>query len=813
MGDPQNAELREAIQELSLYLSDTLPPLVVADSVGVLLNYSPALVAQQIQAWIGTQFRVSTDIPVSDYLFHAVRKIHMMGEFNLVPREQLIAYLEGLKAQVLAFCPEEDRQLLQESFDRLGEPSTSMAPVVDNLVRQRRPAAAESASASGHDLVNARRLSLLLHRLEREVHASGTGAPDAGWKDRATTAQTLATAARSARSAEDIDMMLDRLRSLGLNLGTSDVFQSIGKNLPGWVPPPSARALPPEQVPPTSGVEAMHKIVTLADNPAEGMRRFHEMVRSAIERFNEGSLAQAVTMLELGKRLIEEGAVDRQSAESIRNKEDEDLDVERLRRYAESPEQHPLLRDFLTFFTRLAPEGLLHDLRLELKRERRRLLLLLLEVHGTVVREVVLERLRTPVGQGAGDEDWYFRRNLLYLLRRIPRPADVPPDEDVDVAVRHSELRFPAPLVKEAIANLSQLKYERSEKTLVGLLQDLESMLAKTGEGYDPREARLLLDRVSSALARFGTPGARRAVAEHGLKVKPELGDTMARLAELSGQDLSSDKDLVEKLLASLKANTPFKLFGLVLKKDRNLPSLVEALSGTNHPDVRDAFEEVAKRFQGEDAARIASKALDAFAQAPAAPLPEAAATAGPSLSGDLELFGLPALLQSLAESGTSGVATLRSPKGDVFGTIVLRGGKLKTCQTGKLVGEEAYYQLLERPLPGSFLFARQPDGAADDAAAGALRDVLALTLEGMRRFDELQQATALVPDDLVLKPTNVKPTPLPGEKDGILVNDLWTRVSRSATPRQCEAEIKADSYRIRRLLAHWMVSGALAAA
>src|SRR5262249_44550817 len=198
------------------------PPLVVADSIGVLLKYPPALVAQQIHAWMGTQFRLSTDIPVSDYLFHAVRKIHMMGEFNLAPRDQLISYLEGLKAQVLAFCPEEDRQLLQESFDRMGEPSGSIAPAVDNLLRQRRPAAAESASASGQDLVNARRLSLLLHRLEREVHASGTGAPDAGWKDRATTAQTLATAARGARTAQDIDMMLERLRSVGLPLATSD---------------------------------------------------------------------------------------------------------------------------------------------------------------------------------------------------------------------------------------------------------------------------------------------------------------------------------------------------------------------------------------------------------------------------------------------------------------------------------------------------------------------------------------------------------------------------------------------------------------
>jgi len=169
-------------------------------------------------------------------------------------------------------------------------------------------------------------------------------------------------------------------------------------------------------------------------------------------------------------------------------------------------------------------------------------------------------------------------------------------------------------------------------------------------------------------------------------------------------------------------------------------------------------------------------------------------------------------VLQSLAESGVSGSMTLRSPKGDAFGTIILRSGKLKSCQTGRLVGEEAFYQLLERPVPGSFLFARQPDGVPDEAA-GSLREILPLTLEGMRRFDELQQAVALVPDDVALKPTNIKPTPHPSEKDGILVNDLWTRVSRSATARQCEAEVRADSYRIRRLLAHWVVSGALGGA
>jgi uncharacterized protein DUF4388 len=812
MAEPQNAELREAISELQLYFSDTLPPLVVAESVALLLKYPPVLAAQQIQAWVGSQYRSGGDIPISDYLFHAVRKIHAMGEFNLVPREELIQYLEGLKLQVLAFCPEDDRELLRESFNRLGEPLGSVAgPSVDSLLRQRRPLASDTHA----DVFNTRRMSILLDRLARDVRSGG--ALDANWKDRPVTAQTLAAAARTAQNADDIDRMVEQLRSLGLDVGTRDMFQTLGKNLPGWVAPPSAKMLPAEEVPTASGVEAMRKIVTLAEGPAEGAKRFHEMVRAAIERFNEGSLAQAVTMLELGKRLIEEGVVDASTATVIQTKEDEMLDVERLRRYAEAPDQHALLREFLTFFTHLAPEGLLSDLRTEMKRERRRLLLLLLEVHGQAARESVLEKLRASVGSAAGDEDWYFRRNLLYLARRIPRPPSVPPDEDIEITMRHSELKFPAPLVKEAIANFGQLKYEKSEKALISLMHDLERMLAKPEEApYDPREARLLLDRIASALARFGTPGARRAVIDHGLIGKPELGDTMARLGELSQQDFSGDEESIDKLIAAIKANTPFKLFGLVLKKDENLPALVEALSGTRHPKVREAFEEIAARFKGEGAGKTAAKALESFNRAPAPPPPspdDAPPASGPSLSGDLELFGLPALLQSLAESGISGTATLKSPKGDTFGTIVLRGGKLKSCQTGRLVGEEAYYQLLERPLPGSFNFARQPDFTAPDPAAASFREVLPLTLEGMRRFDELQQASALVPDDVTLKATSVKPTPHPAEKDGIFINEVWTRVSRAATARQCEAEVRADSFRIRRLIAHWVVAGALEAA
>ena len=406
-------------------------------------------------------------------------------------------------------------------------------------------------------------------------------------------------------------------------------------------------------------------------------------------------------------------------------------------------------------------------------------------------------------------------------------------DEDVDLAVRHAELRFPAPLVKEAIANLGQLKHEKAERTLIALLQDLETVLTNKSEEspYDPREIRLLLDRVVAALARFGTTGARRAVVEHGLKKKPELGDTMARMAELAGQDLSGDGESLDKLLAALKANAPFKLFGLVLhQNDQSLFHCIEALSTTPAPAVRTAFEDVARRFSGHEIGKAAAKALAGFSDLPVAgadsssaaaggaagSAPAAAAPAAPAatLSGDLDVFGLPALLQSLAESRVTGSLMVKDRKGEVFGTIVLGSGKLKGCRTGLLSGEEAFFQLLERPIPGTFVFSRTADSPADEGgSASGLRDVLPLSLEGMRRYDEFQRAAALVPDDAALRATDVKPTPHPDERDGILFRELWTKVSKGATPRECDATVRADSYRIRRLLAHWVAAGALAAA
>jgi Domain of unknown function (DUF4388) len=827
-GEQLTAEVREALDELQQYLSDFLPPLVVADSIHLLLRYSPELMAQSIHSWTASQYRGSTEIPVSDYLFHAVKKVHLMGEFKLVPQAPFETYLLELKERILAYCPEGDREFLRENLGRLKEAAATSGPASHDAIFRQGPggtprprtvtAGAARPGEGGDELVGLRRLSVLLDRLEREVSAGGgsAGGGGGGGKAAPLASAALAAAARTSQTGKEFERYLERLREMGLNVNTGDVFKSLGSSLPGWVVPgvsddPRAAGLPA-----SPAVEAMRRIVTETEDPAEGGRRFQELVRSAIDRFNEGSLAQAGTMIDLANQIIADRQIDPVAAQMIRKKDDDALDPDRLRKYAEAPDLHPQLRKVLNFFLSLTPEGLLGDLRREVKRERRRLLLLLLEVHGATAREAALAELRPMFGRGTADEDWYFRRNLLYLLRRIPRPPGTPIDEDVDLAVRHTELRFPAPLVKEAIANLGQLKHEKAEHTLIALLQDLETvLLGKPDETpYDPREGRLLLDRVVAALARFGTPGARRAVIDHGLKRKPELGDTMARLAELAGQDLSGDGEALDRLLAAMKSSAPFKLFGLVLNpNDQGLFSCIEAISCTPAPAVRSALEELAKRFSNHEVGKAAAKALSTLA-APAPPAePASATTPSATLSGDLDIFGLPALLQSLAESRVTGSVLLRDRKGEIFGTIGLRTGKLKACQTGQLSGEEAFYQLFERPVPGTFLFSRLPDPAADDSGSAKLREILPLSLEGMRRYDELQQAAALVPDEVALKSTDVKPTAPPEEKDGILLRDLWNRASQGSTPKDCEAAVKADSYRIRRLLVHWVSTGSLVAA
>lgn len=803
-------KVHEALAELQQYLSDAIAPLVVTDSIATLLKCPPGLVGSEIQAWSANQYRrQGTSVPVSDYLYHAYRKLFLMGEFDLVPQETLRAYLGSLKTILVEFCPPEDRELLLTNMNNLGETETATAAPALYVHRQAAPDRALATSlptAAPIQVVQAdRRLSLLLDRIEQQLPAGTRGESPA----RADmVSQVLAMVAGSAKNSAELQQYRDRLARLGVSASMSDMIRTLGQSLPDWsalqTAPASGSATPTRE---DSPVEAMHRIVSLEEDPVETAKRLHEMIQSAVEQFNAGALARAATILVLSARIIAEKKLTPSVIEGIQLRARASLDSQRLRQLAEDTKQHVLLQKVLDFFPSLSVTALLGELHAEQTRDRRRLLLALLTCHGAAARPEVLARLEESV-VGFGDGDWHFQRNLLTLLRRIPAPPDIPPDAEIDLAVRLTEPGHPIGLVKEAVANLGQLKHERAESVLIQRLEGYEYLMLKPDEApYSVDELGAILDRVAGTLARSRWTRGRRFLVDHALKRQPKLGNTLARLADLGGQDLSDDEEVVGRLLEALRAELPRRVLGLALPKhSQRALSLIAALSATRTPEVMSLLKEIAERFPAEKVGRAAARALEG---------PEGAfriaRTSDASLSGDLGLFGLPALLQNLSNSAATGTLGLLNPSGAALSTIAFENGKVIGCHSGHLTGVDALYQLFERPEPGTFTFAsRKGEEASGMAPNVAPTDIIPLMLEGMRRYDELRQACAIVPDEATFEATGVKGSGYAGERDRDLQRTVLKRATTGVTARGCEADLPADSYRIRRLLVHWVEQGAL---
>jgi hypothetical protein len=177
-------------------------------------------------------------------------------------------------------------------------------------------------------------------------------------------------------------------------------------------------------------------------------------------------------------------------------------------------------------------------------------------------------------------------------------------------------------------------------------------------------------------------------------------------------------------------------------------------------------------------------------------------------LAGELEFFGLPSVLQSLGEMRATGMLTLSTKQGQAVAGMAFVEGKFLNAQKGPLRGDDAIYEILERPLAGKFAFVPHPPERMKSSLVP--KEIISLLLEGLRRHDELQQLTALIPDELRLTKTSVKPTPHEDETDPSFVRDVWIKASSGVSLGEWQSDVIADSYRIRRLVGHWLETGAL---
>ena len=821
---PTSAELREAVYEVQRYFSDELAPMMVADSVTMLLACPPALTVNAIKGWITTQLgRTGQSATAGDYLFHALKKLHQMLEYELVDREQMLRFLRATGQLVLAACPEEEREQLKQNLVRLGEAENAAAVVAQVGILHRQPGTAPAGGGPGGSSAGAapaagesvskdvaqglRRLTLMLERLGQ--FSGSAGAPGPVSDD--LRAYALATAAVNARDGAEFSSYFERLKAMGVDPRMDQIFRALGHSLPGWDLSPAAGQDDKGQAAPDGPVaRAMRRIVSMADDTSESVQRVMHMIQVAVEQFNDGSLARAGKMFRLVEQSFKDVKLDGEVAAGLQRRAQESLSSERLKEYAERPERHRLLKVVLDFFPAFRVPALYESLAAEERRDQRRVLLSLLEVHGEQTRRGALERLEACFNGTIDDPFGYLQRNLIFLLRRIPAAEGDTRELEIDYAVELSAAHYPGLLVREALGALSQIKHPKAEEGLIQRLEQFEAALDEQPEGARGEDLRGYLDRTTTALARQGTPAALRAVFKHAFKRKPIYGQTLARLEELGSRDLSIDGELVESLVKALRREVPIKLLGFVMAKNKEtLLHLVRALAGTPLPAVRETLEQIAASFADQDFGVEAKAILNSFE---AMKLPTRKRESQPAISGDLELFALPNLLQSLADSSSTGSLTLRDRSEQVIATIALQGGSIQACTHGALSGEVAFYQMFEIPLPGTFVF-ETPEAGASEPAEPPLFDVQSGLLEALRRYDEFQLARALAPDDGVFKPTGKKPTAMEGESDVAFLRELWGRATSGIPPLECERALAVDSYRVRRLFAHWLETGVLAPA
>ena len=800
-----DAELQTALFDFQRYLLDQIPPLNASDAVEVLMAQPPELLIKQIHAWTLEQSRHQSAAQ-SDFLFHALKKVYLFSVLKLIDRSVLESYLDRVVPLALQVCPAEERETLRMSLAGMrdsmiiGGSTSTVVPL--GRSGGEKPVEKPKAATTVGDVAarTARRLSLVIERLAKHLPfgQSTSSEPQAQPKP---VAQLVSMAAASARSEEELQAYVSELKPYtGGESDPAKLLHVLAADVPQW-----EVALPADAKQPAA-IEAMHKIITLTSVNTESTQRFRELMAEAVEQFNSGALGPAVSMLELAARVVVEKKIDPIAVDRIRQTAVESISSERLKKYAENKTKHALLRTALSHFPTLTKASLFQQLRGEQRPERRRSFLGLLEAYGREARIMALEELEAELNRDAAEIDTYYLRNVIYLMHRIPREADEPADKDLELLSRATARGQNIYVIKEAIIPLGHIKSEGAVKVLTMRLAELEAMLVRKDISLYPLdEMQKALDRIMTGLGRIATPSALLTIARHGMKPNPLLGDTRARLATLSSHDLSFDEQTVDILINAIREDLPTKILGRVLPS-RNPPPLrlIEALSSTRAEKVEALFSELAEKFADHEVGRAAAAALYNLTSAAATTTRQAAAA---TLTGDLDFFGLPSLLQSLADQQATGIVTLTARhSGQTAGKLLFVNGKFADAQTAHLRGVEALYQLLERPLTGVFAFVPNPAAKAK----GEAYDVMGLLFEGIRRHDEYRQLVLFVPDDLTLRATSTKPTPDPEESDPAIVRDVWVKASSGARLGDWESQVAVDGYRVRRLVARWLEEGAL---
>jgi CRP-like cAMP-binding protein len=149
-------------------------------------------------------------------------------------------------------------------------------------------------------------------------------------------------------------------------------------------------------------------------------------------------------------------------------------------------------------------------------------------------------------------------------------------------------------------------------------------------------------------------------------------------------------------------------------------------------------------------------------------------AHSGCNLRGKLEHFDLPAILQTVVESGATGVLEINDQEGSPFGAIHTSDKMIGRILCGSLTGSEAFLEILTSPpAQGSFQFSTLNSPPETDQYL----PVQPLLFEAARIQDEFGHFATTVDETAPLQPSSTHLT-WASDDNSDLVEQVWHQLS-----------------------------------
>jgi len=361
-----------ALSMFQRYLDEEIPPSAASYALSTLMAQPPDVLMQQVATWTAAQNRTRS-IAACDLLLHALKKIYITGELQLLDRVAVANYLDRATAIALRLCPQTEVDALRADITLMRQSRATSATLEQTVPPAQMPALSV-IPRNETEVQAAKQYSLIFDRLTREQASAGNQGAAA---DPQAIAQLLAMAATRSQNAEQLNQYLDQLRPLAGG-GDKNVFVILGGALPSW----DVANFAPGSARPPSQVDAMEKIIDLAESPEVATKRFRELVTAAVEKFNQGALGAALWMLDVAEDSIVEKKLDLAAVDQIRATAVEMMSAVQLRKFAENRSKHAAVKIVLEFFPTLHIATLFRQLRVEQNAEQRRSILGFIEAYG-----------------------------------------------------------------------------------------------------------------------------------------------------------------------------------------------------------------------------------------------------------------------------------------------------------------------------------------------------------------------------------------------------------------------------------------------